>query len=73
MHSSRMRTVRSSGRLSGGGGCVCSGGGVCLGGSALGGVGYLLWGVSAPGGVSAVGDVCSRGGVCFGGLYPTMH
>ena len=42
MHSSRMRTVRSSGRLSGGGlysGGVCSQGGVCSGG------------VSAPGGV----------------------
>ena len=47
MHSSRMRAVRSSGRLSGGGG-------VCLGEC-------LFWGVSAPGGVSALGGVYSQG------------
>ena len=46
MHSSRMRTVRSSGRLSRG--CVCSRG-VCFGG------------VSVPGGVSSQGRVCSGG------------
>ena len=47
MHSSRMRTVRSSSRLLGGG-AVSVRGGVCLGGcmSAQGGL---------PGGVSALG------------------
>ena len=73
MHSSRMRTVRGSGRLLGGG--VCSWGvGVCSRGvSALGG---LLWGVSAPGGcllpgrgvsalgVSALGRLCLLRGGC---------
>ena len=53
MHSSRMRTVRSSGRLSRGvyvpGGC-------------------LLWGVSAPGRVSAARGVCSWGDVCSVGV-----
>ena len=68
-----MRTVRSSGRFSGGG-CLLRGG--LLGGSAP--------GVSAPGGVcskgvSAPGGVCSGGclllgvsvlgGVCSGGVY----
>ena len=60
MHSSRMRTVRSSGRLSGEGGvcswgvstlCVCSQGGVSQG---------VLLG----------GSVCSRGGDCSGGGIP---
>ena len=50
------------------GGClllggVCSGGGVSApGGSAL---GDLLWGVSAPGGVSALGGCLLRGGGCL--------
>ena len=77
MHSSRMRTVRSSDCISGGvsapggsapgeGGCLLPGG-VCV--SALGGVcllwgGCLLRGVSAPGGVC----VCSRGDVCSRGV-----
>ena len=70
MHSSRMRTVRSSGCISGGvlspGGCLLLGGvsapgGVCL----LWGGGGCLLGGSAPGGVSAPGE----GDVC----YPTMH
>ena len=56
MHSSRMRTVRSSGRISGG---VLSPGGSAPGGvSASRGCllrGVLLPGVSAPGGVSAQG------------------
>ena len=62
MHSSRMRTVCSSGHIWGGGSAR---GGVCLQGvcswvvSALGGV--CLWGVSASGGVSALGGVCCRG------------
>ena len=65
MHSSRMRTVRSSGRFSGGGGCVCSWG-VCL-------FWGCLLGGSAPRGVSALGGVCSGGlsaleGVCSGGV-----
>ena len=65
MHSSRMRTVRSSDRISGGGGCLL------WGVSAPGG--YLLWGVSAPGGVSALGGsapggVCSRGCLLWGGV-----
>ena len=54
MHSSRMRTVRNSGRIWGGGSAPR--GGVCLGG--------LLWGVSAAGGVSAPGggSGCLLGG-----------
>ena len=58
MHSSRMRTVHSSGRISGGGGGV----GGCL----------LLGGCLLPGGMSATGGgVCSRGGVCSqGGSVP---
>ena len=72
MHSSRMRTIHSSDRISGGSaqGGVCSGGCLLWGVSALGGVcsrGY----VSAPGGcvcsgecVSALGGVCSQG-VCL--------
>ena len=51
MHSSRMRTVRSSDRISGGG--VCS-----WGVSAPGGC--LLWGVSAPGGCLLLGGVVSQ-------------
>ena len=82
MHSSRMRTVRSSGRLWGGGGCllggVCSGGvssggcllwGMCLllGGSAP--RGCLLPGVSAPGcGVSAGGCLLLGGCLLWGGV-----
>ena len=52
MHSSRMRTVRSSGRISGGGvpgpgGCTWSGGGAPGPGGVLGPRGrvYLVWGV----------------------------
>ena len=75
MHSSRMRTVRSSGRLSGGVcfwgvsargstlGGVCSGGVPALGGCLL--LGGPLQGVSAPGG--------EGWGVCSGGWYPSMH
>ena len=63
MHPSRMRTVRSSGRISGG---VCSRVG-CLhpvgvsvpGGSASGG---CCWGCLLRGCVSALGCVCSPGG-----------
>ena len=83
MHSSRMRTVRSSDRISGGGG-VYSGGcllwgvsarGGLLGGSARGGLlrGGICWGVSALG-VSAprgVGDVSAPG--VGGGGHPSMH
>ena len=79
MHSSRMRTVHSSGRISGVGGVGWGllRGGVCSGG----------WGVSASGGcllrgcllleMSALGGVCSGeglsalgwvGGVCSGGV-----
>ena len=82
MHSSRMRTVRSSGRLSGegvsapgvwpqGGVCSGAGGAVCSGGvSALGGC--LLQGVWSQGGVcsgglSALGEGVCSGGVCSGG------
>ena len=76
MHSSRIRTVRSSGRISGGGGLSAPGGwGRCLiqgvgcllrgGMSAPRGVsapgGCLVWGVSGLGGVCPWGDVCSRG------------
>ena len=51
-----MRTVRSSGRLSGGGG-------VCFRGV------VYFQGVSAPeeGGVCFLGGVCSQGEVCFVG------
>ena len=67
MYSSRMRTVRSSGRISGGGmsarGGVCSQGvsapgGVCSGGCLL--LGGLLWGVSTPGGCLLPGGVVSQ-------------
>ena len=84
MHSSRMRTVRSSGRISGRG-VSAPRGDVCLGVSALGGVsapggvsalggclllrGCLLPGVSAPKGVSALGVVFAPGGVCSGGAF----
>ena len=76
MHSSRMRTVRSSDRISGGcllrGGCLLWGGLCSWGMSAPGGCllprgcllpgGCLLRGGSAPGGVSAPGEgVCSWG------------
>ena len=56
MHSSRMRTVRSSDRISGGGWCLFPQGGICSGVSAP-GVCSHGGGVSAPG-----GHVCSRGG-----------
>ena len=65
MHSSGMRTVRSSGRLSWGWGvsvprgCLFHGGSA-PGGSAVGEQGCLLWGVSAPGVC-----VCSGGGGCL--------
>ena len=76
MHSSRMRIVRSSGHLWGGGGCLLQGegvsapGGVCSGGCLVGGVwswgalvrgGVCSWEVSVLGGVSAPGW---GGGVC---------
>ena len=68
MHSSRMRTVISSGRLSGGGGLSAPVRGVCFGGGCLLPGGCLLLRVSAPGGsaprgVSAPGGgrVCSQG------------
>ena len=70
MHSSRMRTVHSSGHISGGvsaPGGVCSGWGVCSWGCALGVSalwGCLLW----------RGCVSALEGVCFGGgWYPSMH
>ena len=75
MHSSRMRTVRSSGHLSGGSVCVgvsapevggLRWGGVCLllEGSAPGGV--CCRGVCSQGrGVCSWGSVCSRGGGCL--------
>ena len=77
MHSSRMRTVRCSSRLSGGvsaqgEGCLPSGG-VCLekGGVCPGGV--SLWGVclggGQPGEVSAQ-EVSTQGVVCLGGCLP---
>ena len=86
MHSSRMRTGRSltlCWRLLPGGRGVYSRGGVCSG---MGGVcsrgegvlclllgGCLLWGVSAPGGVSTPGGcllwgVSALGGVCSWGV-----
>ena len=81
MHSSRMRTVRSSGRLSGGMSALRGVGGLVVGVSAPGGCllpgGYLLRGgclllggvcfrgVSALGGVSAPGGVCSWGEGCL--------
>ena len=60
MHYSRMHTVRSSGRILGGG----SASGMSAPGGCL-----LLEGVSAPGGVCSQG-VCSwgDGGVCSGGM-----
>ena len=65
MHSSRMRAVRSSSHLLGGGrgwGCLVRGG-VCSGGCAPGGAG-----------VSAQGVACSEEGVCsWGGVYPSMR
>ena len=80
MHSSRMRTVRSSSRLCSrgvvrlcyrGGGCwgACSGGGCLLQGvPALGGR-CLLQGVPASGGCLLQGGwgACSRGGAWSGG------
>ena len=76
MHSSRMRTVRSSSRLSGEGRGVCSWGVSAPSGvSALGGCLLRGWvfapGVLAPGRVSAPGGgVCSRGCLLKGGLLP---
>ena len=84
MHSSRMRTVRSSGRFSGEGG-VCSGGasapgegGVCshkgVSARGVGCVGCLLLGVSAPGvsapegGLSAPRGVSAPGGCLLWGV-----
>ena len=59
MHSSRMHTIRSSGRLSWGvsapGGYVCSRGCVCSGGCLLRGVSAL--GGSAPGGLLVGGGI----------------
>ena len=61
MHSSRMRTVRSSDRISGGGVCVCSRGCLLPGGSAL-------WGVSAPRGGVCSGGLSALGVSAHGGL-----
>ena len=84
MHSSRMRSVRSSDHILGGG--VSAPGGVYSRGVSAPGGCLLPVGVSAPGGCllpggSALGGgVCSRGGVCPGGgacsrgvWYPSMH
>ena len=82
MHSSRMRTVRSSGRLSGEGLCLLPGGRGCLlsGLSAPGGVCLLrgagsaprgrclLRGVSTPGGSVCSGGACSGGCLLWGGM-----
>ena len=74
MHSSRMRTVRSSGRLCRGG-CLLRGG-VCSGGCLLQGGCLLLGGLCSKGCVSAPKGwgVCSQG-VCLllrGCLLPGM-
>ena len=66
MHSSRMRTVRSSGHLLGGGSAPGGRGGSASGGSSQRegvccGWGVCSQGVSAPGGVCSGGCVCSRG------------
>ena len=69
MHSSRMRTVRSSGRLWGGGWCLLRGVSARGGVSDPGGVSAPGRGVSAPGrGVSAPGGRGCLGGVCSGGV-----
>ena len=62
MHSSRMRTVRSSDCIGG----VCSGG-VLLPGSVCSGWVSALGGVSAPRGCLLLGGVCSQGGSAPGG------
>ena len=62
MHSSRMRTVRSSGRILGRGG----GGGVCSGGSAP-------RGVSAPSGCLCSGGVSALGGCLLLGGVVSQH
>ena len=72
MHSSRMHTISSSGRILGGvysGGCLLWGVGVCSGGVCLGGVcsgGCLLWGMSALGGCLLLGGVYSMGCLLWG-------
>ena len=79
MHSSRMRTVRSSSRLLGGG--LSGPGGTCSRDvPALGGRVPTLGKGSAPKGVPAPGKgICSQGvcllqGVCSGGgVHPSMH
>ena len=64
MHSSRMRTVRSSGRISGG--CTWSRGVYLV----LGGVYLVPGGVPSPGGVPGQwGGVCS-GGCTWSGTPP---
>ena len=67
MHSSRMRTVRSSGRISGGGGRGCTWSGGCL----LWGRGvYLVPGGDLVQGVYLVPGGCLlRGGTWPGGVY----
>ena len=70
MHSSRMRTVRSSGRISEWGGGTWSGGCLLRGGVYL--VPGVLGGVPGPGGVYLVrGWWCLLGGVYLvpGGVY----
>ena len=65
MHSSRMRTVRCSSRLRGGGG-GCLLGGVCL----LGEVSACRGGVCLPGGCLPARGVVCLGGVCLpGGVH----
>ena len=63
MHSSRMRTVRISGRILGGGGDVCS-----RGVSAPGGVSLLLGVCLLPGGMSALGGCLLQGGCLLWGV-----
>ena len=73
MHSGRMRTVRSSGRLSGDGGGLLwgggllPGGGVCTGGGVPAPGGVCSGGVSAPGGGLLQGGCLLRDGVCSRG------
>ena len=62
MHSSSMRTVRSSGRISGGGGPGPGGVYLVLGGGTWSG------GVTGPGGVSAPGGTWSWGVSALGGV-----
>ena len=69
MHSSRMRTVRCSGRRGGGGVCIpaCTGQGVCIPVcTGWGGVSQHALGRGClPRGVCAQGGCVCRGGVCL--------